>query len=300
MLAWMLRAVWMTVAVAGGVWWWTFRSEPLWLTLGGLWVPALAYGSVLGLECTMAARVNRGDVVPRAGFPVWVRAWVREALVSLKVFGWLQSLRPGAVADAKTPGSADTTGVVFIHGFMCNRGIWTPWMKALSAEGRAFVAVNLEPVWAPIDAYVATIDEAVNRVRSATGRPPVLVCHSMGGLAARAWLRAGGAEAASRVRHIITLGTPHQGTWLARFARAPNARQMQLGSPWLRELSSGEPKGHGTGFTCWYSNCDNIVFPASTATLEGAANHLATGVGHVELTANTKVMGSCLDLIRAS
>ena len=70
--------------------------------------------------------------------------------------------------------------------------------------------------------------------------------------------------------------------------------------PWLRELTSVEPRGLAAQFTCWYSNCDNIVFPPSTATLAGADNRLAPCLGHVELTANERVMGSCLDLIRAS
>ena len=34
---------------------------------------------------------------------------------------------------------------------------------------------------------------------------------------------------------------------------------------------------------CWYTNCDNIVFPPSTATLPGADNRLVRGVAHVQL-----------------
>ena len=300
MLAWMLRGIWGLLALTAGTWWWWFRAEPPGLALAGVWAPALVYAAVLAAECAMAAVVNRDDPSPRASFMAWIRAWFRETKVSLKVFGWLQPVQAGAVADRLACMGTATTGVVFIHGFMCNRGVWTPWMKALNAEGRVFAAVTLEPVWGTIDAYAATIEEAVNRVSAATGRAPILVCHSMGGLAARAWLRAGGAGAAMRVHHIVTLGTPHHGTWLARFARAPNGRQMRRASPWLQALSAGEPRGLATRFTCLYSNCDNIVFPASTATLKGADNRLAPGVGHVELTANQQVMDFCLDLIRAS
>lgn len=300
MLKWFLRTIWAALASVAFLLWWIWREEALWQSLAGFWVPALLYATIIGLECAMAAAVNRGDDSPRAGPADWAGVWMREILVSLKVFGWYLPIRPGAVADQMTRTGAATTGVVFIHGFMCNRGIWTPWMEALRAEGRIFAAVTLEPVRGPIDAYVATIEEAVQRVTDATGRPPILVCHSMGGLAARAWLCTGGAESLMRIRHVITVGTPHQGTWLARFAWAPNARQMRRQSPWLRELTSVEPRGLAAQFTCWYSNCDNIVFPPSTATLAGADNRLAPCLGHVELTANERVMGSCLDLIRAS
>jgi hypothetical protein len=43
-------------------------------------------------------------------------------------------------------------------------------------------------------------------------------------------------------------------------------------------------------FTCWYSNCDNVVFPASTATLEGADNRLIAGAGHIDLAFRDDVM----------
>ena len=98
--------------------------------------------------------------------------------------------------------------------------------------GHPFVAVDLEPVFGSIDQYVAIIDEAVERITRATGMAPVLVCHSMGGLAARAWLQAKAAD--SRVHHVITIGSPHHGTWLGRFSRVANGRQMRLDSGWLR------------------------------------------------------------------
>ena len=50
-------------------------------------------------------------------------------------------------------------------------------------------------------------------------------------------------------------------------------------------------------FTCWYTNCDNIVFPASTATMPGADNRLVRGVAHVELAFHPQVMRDSMALI---
>ena len=168
-------------------------------------------------------------------------------------------------------------------------------MGRLRAGGHAYVAVNLEPVFGSIDDYPAIIDDAVRRVAQATGMAPVVIGHSMGGLATRAWLRA--CQADARVHHIITLGTPHGGTWLGRFSRSANGRQMQLGSEWVRQLRTTEPPARASLFTCWYSNCDNIVFPTSTAALAGADNRLVEGVAHVEMALDPGVMRECLDLI---
>ena len=35
--------------------------------------------------------------------------------------------------------------------------------------------------------------------------------------------------------------------------------------------------------TCFYSHCDNIVFPPVTATLQGADNRHLPGVAHVQM-----------------
>ena len=51
-------------------------------------------------------------------------------------------------------------------------------------------------------------------------------------------------------------------------------------------------------FTCWYSNCDNIVFPASVATLPGADNRFVPGVAHVELAFDERVFEHALDALR--
>ncbi|RYF44710.1 MAG: alpha/beta fold hydrolase, partial [Comamonadaceae bacterium] len=143
-----------------------------------------------------------------------------------------------------------------------------------------------------IDAYVATIEQAVRRVETLTGRPPVLVCHSMGGLAARAWWRAHGVD--GRVARIITIGSPHHGTWLARFSRMPNGRQMRQRNAWLAALELSETRRPLPPCTCWYSNCDNIVFPARTASLPHADNRLLPGVAHVALAFHPAVIADTM------
>ena len=299
MLARVLKFMLIAHLLFGCAWFWAFRFDALGVSLAGLWVPLAALVASFAFKFFLAALVNRGDPAPRASSAAWVRACGRELWCALKVFGWWQPFRSGATADWLPDRPGSQTGVVFIHGFLCNRGIWMRWLKALNDEGRAYSAITLEPVFGSIDGYVAQVETAIARVTAATGRPPILVCHSMGGLAARAWLRAAGPHGGQRVRHIITLGTPHHGTWLAKFSRAQNGREMRHGSPWVRELS-GAPDNWSSRFTCWYSNCDNIVFPATTATLAGADNRLAAGVAHLELALDKHVMNACLETIRAS
>jgi pimeloyl-ACP methyl ester carboxylesterase len=213
--------------------------------------------------------------------------------MALRVFCWRQPFRWREVPDhVDAPSLAGRRGVVLIHGFVCNRGFWSPWLKVLRSRDHAFVAVNLEPVFGSISSYAPIIEEAVQRVTRVTGLAPLLVCHSMGGLAARDWLEA--RQGHDRVMHVVTIASPHHGTWLARFSRLTNGREMRRGSAWLAKLEQARGGRPYAEFTCWYTNCDNIVFPVTTATLPGADNRLLAGVAHVDLAFEPEVMETTL------
>jgi triacylglycerol esterase/lipase EstA (alpha/beta hydrolase family) len=109
----------------------------------------------------------------------------------------------------------------------------------------------------------------------------------MGGLAIRAWLRAFAAD--DRVARVITIGTPHGGTWIAHQGRGANARQMRLGSDWLRALAAAEPASRARLFTCWWSECDQIVGPAPTAVLPGSEERRLQGRAHVEMAGDETI-----------
>jgi len=289
------------IIAAAGLWWCAAHwRDSRAAALAGLIVIWFGYALVLALEFIVLWAVGRRDPAPRPGAIELVRAWVAECWLNALVFAWRQPFRWRAIPDFLPSSAAQPSrrGVVLIHGFVCNRGFWLPWLQELRMRGIPFAAINLEPVFGSIDEYVPIIEDAVERVTRATGVAPVLVCHSMGGVAARAWLRVAGDE--HRVQHVITIGAPHHGTWFGRFSHAVNGRQMSLGGQWVRALTAALPRSGNTRFTCWYSNCDNMVFPVSSATLEGADNRLVRGAAHVELAFEPQVMAESLALVTAS
>ena len=284
----------LTVAIGWAFYFWT--RNPVWAVCGFA-VIVLGYTGLLALEFVFLRKLNRTDPAPQATVGELISAWWGECVIAPKVFCWRQPFRAQAVPDnlAATAVRRGKRGVVFVHGFFCNRGFWNPWLKRLQGSGHAFVAVSLEPVFGSIDEYTPAIDAAVAQVAAATGMAPLLVCHSMGGLAARAWLKTMKAE--SRIHHVVTIGSPHGGTWLARFGMGKNGGQMRLASEWQTGLDADMPAGRHALFTCWYSNADNIVFPASTATLPNANNRLIRAKAHVQMAFAPQLVDETLAML---
>jgi triacylglycerol esterase/lipase EstA (alpha/beta hydrolase family) len=150
------------------------------------------------------------------------------------------------------------------------------------------MALDLEPIAGSIDQYADSIHAALQRLCKAAGsRRAVIVAHSMGGLASRAYLRRYGAD---KVARVITLGTPHHGTALANFGPGVNAREMRLGSPWLAALAAGETPAIRALFVSLWSHHDNIIAPQDSSFLPGARNVAFSGVGHVALGADARIL----------
>ncbi len=279
------------------LWWWLARGR-VWVAVVGAVLLLLLHVPLLAIEFVLMHHTNRSDPAPRARLGEVVSAWWNEARLGLSIFAWWQPFRARVHAD-HVPAAQGQRGLVLVHGFMCNRGFWNGWMPRLRARGIAFVAIDLEPPFGTCDGYASAIDTAVQLLRTATGLAPVVVAHSMGGLAVRGWLRWAAqqppAERATRDVHaVITLGSPHQGTMVGAHWPLANVREMQRESPWLTALSGSEAVPLRQRFICYYSHCDNIVFPASTATLAGADNRHLRGVAHVQMVEHPQVFQAAL------
>lgn len=280
MTAWLCAMAWLESQ---------WQPQP-WHAIAGLVLITFGYALPLGMQFTALRWLNRREPLVRPTAGTLLRAWLDEVWADAKLFYWQQPFRSNRWPDHLPDQNEKTArrGIIFIHGFICNRGFWNPWLAQLEHSGHACLALNLEPVFSSIDGYVPQLEEAVVRMKQATGMAPILVCHSMGGLVARAWMRA--AKADDRIQHVFTIGSPHHGTWLGRFSLVINGWQMREVSPWLQQLEADEPMQRRAKFTCFYSNCDNIVAPALSGTLEGALNLHVAGAGHVVLGYEKQVM----------
>ena len=254
-----------------------------------LWVAGLA--GALGLIALLIAitfvlaRAFAGR--RNAPLALWVRLklWSGEIAAAWSVFFFTMPFERWLIRRDVPATRAGSAPVLLIHGYVNNAGaMWRLW-KALVDQGFGVYTLNLEPVYADIDAYAPLIAARIAAIRAATGAADVtLVGHSMGGLAARAYLRAcARQQTATALAKVITLGSPHHGTALARFEVSANGRQMKLASPWLAALATDEGGVWPCPLVSIYSLDDNVVAPQLSAYLDGARNIALSGIGHISL-----------------
>ena len=280
-----LAAAWAAWSVATG------RPDLAW---AGAAMIALGYGGILAVEFFMLWRSYSKSDANRPTLWQVLACWMKECAVAPRVFLWRQPFRSRVHADLLATGPGQRRGVVLVHGFLCNRGVWSPWLRRLRAAGIPCIAVDLEPVFGSIDSYTSSIDRAVAALTDATGQPPVVVAHSMGGLAVRAWI----AHANKfRFHHVVTIATPHHGTRIARHGFSLNLREMGIRSEWLESLHQREDPATFSRFTCFWSHCDNVVFPTANATLAGADNRHLAATPHVRMVFHPSVIEEVLRLL---
>lgn len=260
--------------------------------------PLLLHGWLIGLQSLTAAWHRHREGQTGAGAPGWLaalQAWWCETLASLRSFVLLMPW----LGEQELPSGRDPSRlpVVLVHGYFCNRAIWRPLAHALARQGHCVTSVNLEPPFGGIDDYAAQIETATRALCTRTGQSRVaLVGHSMGGLAIRAWLAAPGCDT-NRVASVITLGSPHQGTWSAHLGLGLNARQMQPDSAWLRALALRESPALRERFTVITTRHDNIVMPAALTVLPGARLVALEAIGHLSLSQSPTVAALIIDTL---
>ncbi|MFU2510503.1 alpha/beta fold hydrolase [Pseudoalteromonas sp. ASV78] len=99
--------------------------------------------------------------------------------------------------------------VVVLHGLYMSGFVMRPLCSQLEKSGLDILNLSYNTLSPDRAAIFKQIDDFIDDKNTA------LVCHSMGGLVARAYLAAN-SEQSQNVTKVITLGTPHKGSHIAR------------------------------------------------------------------------------------
>ncbi|WP_320773973.1 esterase/lipase family protein [Streptomyces sp. CRN 30] len=197
--------------------------------------------------------------------------------------------------------------VVLLHGFIDNRSVFVLLRRSLAQHGRRQIeSLNYSPLTCDIRTAAELLGRHIADICERTGQERVdIVGHSLGGLIARYYVQRLGGD--SRVRTLVTLGTPHAGTRVAPLANAhPIVRQMRPGSTVLEELQQSAP-GCRTHFVAFWSDLDHLMDPLEAASIDHpdlmAQNVRVSGIGHLALPVHPAVatgVRQALDLDQTS
>jgi triacylglycerol esterase/lipase EstA (alpha/beta hydrolase family) len=170
-----------------------------------------------------------------------------------------EKIEPG-VPDGHPP-------LIFVHGLGGNRGAFLLMAWYLRLHGRTRSYKIHFAGGQTMDQMAAALAQFIRAVQKATGERQVeLVAHSMGGLVSR--LAINDYRLARSVRALVTLGTPHNGTFPARYANTTNLRDLRPDSALIRRVNAKPWPSTVRGVSLW-SRGDLMVIPAESAKAAG-------------------------------
>jgi pimeloyl-ACP methyl ester carboxylesterase len=213
----------------------------------------------------------------------------------------LRTPRFPASAATGTATAAGEPPVLLIHGYLATRGSLHLLEQHLASRGLVVMSYSLGgPInIGDIRDSAGLIARKVESIVAQTGIARVdIVGHSMGGLVGLDYLkRLGGRH---RVRRLVMLGTPTQGTWSALFGllTAPlglASLQLLPGSPFLRELAD-RPLPAGADVVSIGAVRDWLA-PLASTVLDGV-RHIALPTGHSGLLVDAEVAEVVVEILR--
>lgn len=174
--------------------------------------------------------------------------------------------------DPESPARVLQVPVLLVPG-------WSDTAEELRELQRRFVDSGWDSAWVrtltfedPVGSnreHGREVALALADLRAATGSPVVdVVAHSMGGLAVRHHL-AHRDPAATGVRRVVFLATPHHGTWSALVAWGEGGEEMIPGSEFLLGLMRGAPLPPGVEALTVRTPVDLHIVPQESAQLAG-------------------------------
>ncbi len=154
--------------------------------------------------------------------------------------------------------------------------------RQLKKAGYQVEGINLFPNFAPAEEQAVKVKARIEDMKARYGVEKVeLVVHSYGGLISRYYIQEmGGTES---VRNLITIATPHHGTYVAYLGPGASSDQLKYNSPWIQELNANGYAYPPVRYTSIWSNVDEIVLPPRSAIMPESEVHEVRWTGHLTI-----------------
>lgn len=236
---------------------------------------------------------------PALGGLGWLRFYGRTVRGAFLLLWWW--FRAAFADGLRSPATAGRNrAVLCVHGIFMNGTCMWGIRRFLEASARPTRAISMGLPFPSPERYAHALRRAMREMQSQYPDEGFdLVAHSLGGVILRQVLR-DHPELAGSLRHIVTLGSPHQGTAVLRWFRSgPIYRMIHLGSPYLQELGDLARLAPAARVTTLATLQDLVVYPSPVAHLEGAHQVTLRGVSHLGLLTEPSVHTLIVDELEA-
>ena len=222
--------------------------------------------------CGRGIKKGIGNLIGKVNPNVWREA----AYVSMLSYSLVLPRRE-QVTDRE---SDSLVPIVFVHGLGGNRGTMFFLRSFLQLHGHSrMYAFGYED--GTIEGHAADLKTYIKQVLETTGEPRVdVVAHSLGGVISRYAIQRLGM--AKKVRTLVTMATPHQGTWSAHYANTTLTLPLRPDSALMKDLNADSLKKFPTRFVCIYSDRDMYIVPKEMMTHPDAENIFVPDVAHTQ------------------
>lgn len=186
--------------------------------------------------------------------------------------------------------------VVLIHGIDDTSAIFERVTPALENLGWSVHGIDLVPNNG--DVGLDRLAQQVAHYIDQTFAPDQaidLVGYSMGGIVSRYYIqRLGGLR---RVQRLVTLASPHYGTWSALLRPNLGASQMRVNSEFLNDLNRDVWQLERLNFTSIWTPFDSMIVPANSSEMSVGKNRQIWVGGHVWMVRDAKSLSAIAEAL---
>ena len=187
--------------------------------------------------------------------------------------------------------------ILFVHGWNASSSTWSTMVSRFKADGwTSAELVNWSYNYRQSNATTAQqIQQKVDSILGATGATKVdIITHSMGPLSARYYVRY---IEDGKVDALVSLGGANHGTNTASFCFDISCVEMRPGSTYLNNLNSIDETWGTPRYATWWSPCDGVINPQTSALLDGATNTQTACISHSALHEDAGVYQQVRDMV---
>jgi len=191
--------------------------------------------------------------------------------------------------------------IIFVHGYNASSATWATMVSRFKLDGYTDAElVNWSYDYRQSNAVTASkLSSKVDSVLSASGAHHVdIITHSMGALSARYYVRNLLLSTDKRIDAVVTLGGTNHGTATAFGCTPISCSEMRPYSSFVTKLNSTDETWGTPRYATWWSSCDEVIYPTSSAKLSGAVNTQTACIRHSQLHEDYTVYTQVRDFVK--